>query len=84
MDCLSPLVARGALQMPDTGLGQLAISKYFFSPSWPARTGLICVARPDILSVQMLYSSCLFRTIQSVTGGSGMGMMIVVPSFTEG
>ena len=85
MDGLSPLVARDALQVPDTALGQVAISKYFFSNqagvshALDLRSEAKHLERPNAVPVHVY-----LVPLQPVTGGSGMRMMIVVPSFTKG
>ena len=84
MDQISPLVARGALQVPDTGLGQVAISRHFFSNQPAActvdlRSEAKHLERPNAVPVHVY-----LVPLHPVTGGSGVRMMIVVPSFAEG
>jgi hypothetical protein len=85
MDRLLPLVAHGALQVPDTGPGQVAISKYFFSNqagrshALNLRSEAKHLERPNAVPVHVY-----LVPLQPVTGGSGMRMVIVVPSFAKG
>jgi hypothetical protein len=85
MDGISPLVARGALQVPDTGLGRVAISRHFFSNqagrshAVDLRSEAKHLERPNGVPVHVY-----LVPLRPVTGGSGVRMMIVVPSFTKG
>jgi hypothetical protein len=85
MDRLSPLVARGALQVPDTSVGQIAISRYFLSDqvsrshAFDLRGEAKHLERPNAVPVHVY-----LVPLHPVTGGSGVRMMIVVPSFTKG
>ena len=85
VDRLSALVAGGALQVPDTGLAQIAISMYLFSNQagrWHA-LNLLSEAKhlehPNAVPVHVY-----FIPLEPMTRRSGMRMMIVVPSFTKG
>jgi hypothetical protein len=82
---LALLVARCALQMPPPSLGQMAVSKYFFS----IQTGRSRARDPRCEANHLERQNAVpvhvdLVPLQTVTGGSGMRVMIVVPSFTEG
>ena len=79
------LVTRCALQMSHPGLGQVVVSKYFISiqPSRSHARDLRCepnhLEHPDTVPVHVY-----LVPFQTVPGGTGMRMMIVVPPFTKG
>lgn len=80
-----PLIARGALQMRDTGLAQFAIRKYIFlkrvGPSHvlDLRSEAKHLERPNAVPIHVY-----LEPFQPVTGRGGIRMMIVVPSFPKG